>query len=238
MPKIHQEWKVLPHGPLTAVDRDLYTVEGELKMPLGESRRRMTVVRLRDGRLAIYSAMALDEPQMAKLLALGTPTYLIVPSDNHRLDIAAWKKRFPDLTVVAPSGAREQISKVIAVDATQVDFSDPRVELSVVAGTGEQEFALMVETGSGKTLIVNDLIFNLPRLPGAGGVMLRVLGFGPGHPQMPKLVMLKLIKDKAAVRRQLQSWAEVPGLQRIMVSHGQPIEAPQKTLLELAHGLA
>ena len=238
MPKIHHEWKVLPHGPLSALGRDLYTVEGELKMPLGESRRRMTVVRLRDGKLAIYSAMALDEPQMTKLLALGQPTYLIVPSANHRLDIAAWKNRFPDLTVVAPSAARAQVAKVTPVDLTQVDFGDPRVELSVVAGTGEQEFALMVETESGKTLVVNDLIFNLPELEGAGGMMMRVLGFGPGHPQMPKLVMLKLIKDKAAVRKQLQSWAELDGLQRIMVSHGRPIEEPRGTLLTLAAALA
>jgi hypothetical protein len=238
MPKIHQEWQVLPHGPLTALGNDLYTVEGELKMPLGESRRRMTVVRLRDGRLVIYSAMALDEPQMTRLLALGRPAYLIVPSSSHRLDIVPWKKRFADLKVVAPSGAREQVSKVAAVDATQADFNDPRVELSVVAGTGEQEFALMVQTESGKTLIVNDLIFNLPKLEGAGGVMLRLLGFGPGHPQMPKLVMLKLMKDKAAVRKQLESWAQVEGLQRIIPSHGRPIEAPRSTLLELAQALA
>lgn len=53
------------------------------------------------------------------------------------------------------------------VDATEVDFADPRVELSVVAGTAEQEF----------------------------------------------------------------------GLERVLVSHGVPIETPQATLRQLAQAL-
>lgn len=44
----------------------------------------MTIVKLKGGRLAIYSAIALAEQAMRQIEALGTPTLLIVPSAIHR----------------------------------------------------------------------------------------------------------------------------------------------------------
>jgi len=43
----------LPHGKLTAIDTDILTVVGDIPMPVGDLKRRMTVVRLRDRRLVI-----------------------------------------------------------------------------------------------------------------------------------------------------------------------------------------
>ena len=59
MSKPQTEWKVLPHGKLTAIEDDILTVVGDIPMPVGNMKRRMTVVRLRDGRLIIFSAVAL-----------------------------------------------------------------------------------------------------------------------------------------------------------------------------------
>ena len=238
MSKPNDHWKILPHGSLTQLAGNLYTVTGQLHMPLGETTRRMTVIRLRGDRLAIYSAIALADAEMAKLEALGKPTYLIVPSDIHRLDVKAWKERYPQLIVLAPNGARNKVNDVVHVDATEVDFDDPHVSLVVVPGTGGKEFAMIVETETGKTLIVNDLIFNLPVIPGLAGIGLRVLGFRPGHPTMPKLVQMKLVKDRAAVAAQLQTWSQIAGLERVLVSHGDPIDDARGTLLQLAGMLA
>jgi len=94
MPQPFQAWKVLPHGKLTVIDENLVTVVGNLPMPLGEFPRRMTVARLRDGRLVIYSAIALDEAEMAALERFGVPTFLIVPGDRHRMDAKIWKQRY------------------------------------------------------------------------------------------------------------------------------------------------
>lgn len=81
-----QQWKVLPHGKLSAIDDNILTVTGDIHMPLMDLPRRMTVVRLNDSRLIVYSAIALDEDEMASLEAYGRPAFLIVPSDKHRLD--------------------------------------------------------------------------------------------------------------------------------------------------------
>jgi hypothetical protein len=85
-----KQWKVLPHGKLTQVDEGILTVVGEIQMPLMELPRRMTVARLADRRLVIFSAIALDEDEMAALEAYGRPAFLIVPSDHHRLDAKIW----------------------------------------------------------------------------------------------------------------------------------------------------
>jgi hypothetical protein len=232
--KPHTTWSVLPHGDLERLADNLYTVVGKLRMPFGETPRRMTIVKLAGGRLAIYSAIALDEQRMRDLEALGRPAFLIVPSGIHRIDAKPWKDRYPELGVIAPAGARERISEVVPIDATVADLGDPDVVLATVPGTDGRELAMTVATPSGKTLVVNDLIFNLPAMKGIAGFGLRVLGFGPGHPTMPKLVKRRLVADDAAVRAQLRAWAEDAGIERILVAHGAPIENPRETLLELA----
>jgi hypothetical protein len=229
----HKTWKVLPHGDLEKLADNLYTVVGKLRMPLGYTPRRMTVVRLDGGRLAIYSAIALDDLRMAELELLGVPTFLIVPSAIHRLDARPWKARFPQLEVIAPEGAGYQVSEIVEVDATTVDLGDPRVRIDPVPGTDRRELAMTVETPTGKTLVVNDLIFNLPPVKGLAGFGLRMLGFGPGHPTMPKIVKKRLVANDQQVRTQLREWA-AQGFERILPAHGGPIENPRETLLQLA----
>jgi hypothetical protein len=59
----------------------------------------------------------MDEPRMAALEALGAPTWLVVPNGYHRLDAPAYKRRYPQLQVVAPEGAAARVRQVVAVDA-------------------------------------------------------------------------------------------------------------------------
>ena len=59
MPKIHETWTVLPHGPLREIDDGILTVTCDIPMPLGNFPRRMTVVRLARKRTSIFSAISL-----------------------------------------------------------------------------------------------------------------------------------------------------------------------------------
>ena len=231
--KPHETWKVLPHGDLEKLADNLYIVEGKLPMPLGETSRHMTIVKLRGGRLAIFSAIALDEARMAMLESLGTPAFLIVPSGIHRIDAKPWKDRYPRLQVIAPENACARISAVVDVDTTDLDLGDPSVTLEYVPGTDRRELAMIVQTTTGKTLVVNDLIFNMPAIKGWRGLPFKLMGFGFGHPSMPKLVKRKLVANDNEVRDQLNKWAR-EGFERIIVAHGKPIDNPRKVLLELA----
>jgi hypothetical protein len=239
MPRPLQEWTVLPHGELVQLDEGLLTVVGEMPMPLGTFPRRMTVARLKDGRLVIYSAIALDEPKMRQLETFGTPAFLIIPGDLHRMDAKIWKDRYPELLVIAPAGARERVNEVVPVDADDVDFNDLRVRYIIVPGTREREAALIVKTSSGTTLVVNDLIWNVQDRPGLGGWVFHALGLSGEDPRIPFVAKLHSIADKAALRDQLQAWSRLGGLNRILVSHGAMIGPEARVVLrDLAHSLA
>jgi hypothetical protein len=229
-----KQWTVLPHGRLTRVNDRIFTVVGELKMPLLELPRRMTVVRSRSGDLIIFSAIALHEPDMAELETLGRPAFLVVPSERHRLDAPGYAARYPGIIVAAPRAGVEKIGKVVRIGTSTPDFGDPTIRyLEVVADS-----ALEVEADDGLTLIVNDLIGDIHGESGLGGWLLRVMGFAGDDPHVPGPVKLTLGKHKGEVARQFRRWAERGDLRRIIVSHGETIENdPAGVLRALAASL-
>jgi hypothetical protein len=238
MPRPFDKWTVLPHGKLSTIDDNIRTVVGTIHMPLMDLPRRMTVVALADSRLIVWSAIALDEDEMAELEASGRLSYLIVPSDKHRLDARIWKQRYPALRVVAPEGARANVAKVVPVDTTAPRFDDASVEFTTVAGTDAHEAALVVRGSSGTTLVLNDVVGNIRDARGVGGWLLRLAGFAGDKPQIPKVVKKMMIKDAKSLRAQLLMWAEIESLKRILVSHGAPIETNARaTLRDLAASL-
>jgi len=232
-------WKVLPHGRLVEIEDGILTVTGDIPMPLGNLSRRMTIVRLADGGLVIYSAIALDEKEMAFIESYGRPAYLVVPSDLHRLDARIWKDRYPSLQVVAPEGARAKVEEIVPVDTTSPDFEDPRVAFVTVPGVDGHEAALVVNTDRGTTLVVNDIVGNIHHAHGAGGWILRAAGFAGDEPQVPRVVKKMIVEDEHALIDQLERWSDMPCLSRIIVSHGTPIEDnPRRTLRSLARSLS
>ena len=233
-----QQWKVLPHGKLSAIDDNILTVTGDIHMPLMDLPRRMTVVRLNDSRLVVYSAIALDEDEMASLEAHGRPSFLIVPSDKHRLDARIWKDRYPWMQVVAPVGARAKVEETVPVDTVTPRFDDPNVQFVTVPGTRDREAALVVRTPKGTTLVLNDVVGNIRDAAGFGGWLLHLAGFAGEEAQIPAVVKMAVIEDKKALRTQLLQWSEIDTLVRVLVSHGSPIEEnPRQVLRELAESL-
>lgn len=202
-------------------------------MPVGDDfPRRMTVARLRDGRLVIYSAIALDPDEMKALENLGTPSFLIVPGPIHRMDAKIWKQRYPALNVIAPAGARKKVEEVVPVDATAADFDDPSVQFVTVGGTADREGALIVEREGGTTLVLNDLIFSLADRPGFIGWLFKVTGMTGQEPHIPALIRMGEVDDKKAVATQLEAWARLPRLKRIIVSHADIIAHDPAGVLE------
>ncbi|NBW11654.1 MAG: hypothetical protein EBR82_26845 [Caulobacteraceae bacterium] len=238
MSQFNTEWTVGPHGAIETIDEGLISVAGEIVMPLGRFPRRMTAVRLKDGGVVIWSAIALDAAGMAGLEALGPPRFLVVPNAGHRLDARLFRDRYPALTVVAPEGSREAVEEAVPVDATDDVFEDPDVRFVIVAGTAAAESALIVRRPGGTTLIANDIIGHVTHPHGLGAnVMARLFDYGVHEPSIPRTIR-RFIKDKAALAAQLRDWAALPDLRRIIVSHVDPItDAPAEHLRRLADEL-
>lgn len=236
MPKLHDEWTVLPHGPLRELERGLLTVVGQIPMPLGNFPRRMTVVGLDRERTAIFSPIALGEEEMARIERLGKPAFFIIPNQGHRLDARPFRARYPDAKIITAPGAKKGVEEAVRVDAVTADLGD-EIDLMTVAGAQEGELAMLVRHDGGSTLITNDVIGNVghPQGPGAW-IMSRLMGFGPS-PQIPRAAKMMFIKDKAALVAQLREWAALRRLRRLIPSHGDILENPAPHLVRIARSL-
>lgn len=239
MADIRQTWSVEPHGELVSLAEGLLTVEGEIEMPLGRFPRRMTVARLSTGGTVIWSAVALREPDMERVEALGAPAWLVVPGVAHRLDARIWKARYPAMKVLCPPGAREKVEEAVAVDATEDPFGDPAMAFEVVPGTRGREAALHVRSPRDEvTLVTNDIVANVRHPHGAGAhIMARLLGFGVNHPSIPWVGKRIFLDDPRALAAAMRRWADEPGLRRLVPSHGDVLEAPSEHLRRLADDL-
>ena len=122
------------------------------------------------------------------------------------------------------------------MDATTDIIGDPGIEFQTVAGTKEDEFALIIQRGGDKTLILNDILSNVRHPKGLGAqIMARLLGFGVKRPRTSRPVRLMFVKDPTALAKQFRAWAAMPQLRRIIVSHGDIIDqAPREALIQAA----
>src|SRR4051794_20454406 len=138
MPNPFETWTVLPHKPIVKLEENLWFVEGKL----GNIRRVMVVVRLKDARLVIWNALALEVAEMKAREAWGTPACIVVPEAFHRMDGKMWKRRYPELTVVSPPAAKGKVSKIVPVDRTAGDFGCETVRFSAPPPTHGRDAVL------------------------------------------------------------------------------------------------
>jgi hypothetical protein len=234
MPRMHTAWRVLPHRPLAQLSERVWRLEGDLEgMPM---KRVMTIVRRGDGGLVVHNAIAADDPTMAAVAKLGEIRTILVPNGFHRLDARVFHERFPAAQVVCPSGARAKVEQVVPVNATYDAVpADGVVELQTFDGTKAREGAMIVRDGDGTTVVLNDIVFNMPHAPGIQGFVLKNIMGSSGGVKITRIARLFLVADKAGVRAHLERLAALPDLRRVIVSHHETIDrAPGRALAEAA----
>jgi hypothetical protein len=236
MAKALETWTVFPHGPIEKVTENLRRVEA--RFPGAPFDRTMIVARLPDGRLIVHNAIALDDAGMTELEAWGTPAFLVVPNGGHRMDARIFKDRYPAMRVVGPPGAKGRIEQVVRVDATEVDFGHESVRYEVLEGTGGREGVMTVRSSAGTTLVFTDAVMNMQKLPGFGGFMMGLAGFTGPAPKVSAPTRIVLVRNKKALRAELEKRAATAGLVRVEVGHGAPITvSPAEALRGAAAGL-
>ena len=174
---------------------------------------------------------------MAEIERFGTPAFLVVPSGGHRLDALAYKKRYPALRVLAPSGAREKVEQVVPVDGSYEDFpTSDSASFERLNGVNDAEGALIVRSADGVSVVLNDCMFNMDtKRDPLGWLFTTAFGSAPG-PRVSRLAKLAIIKDKKALRADFERLAAMPELTRVIVAHEKIASGPaaRAALLEAA----
>lgn len=149
------------YRPPRQLDANLWEITGEWRTKFA---RRMTIVRLLDGRIFIHNAIHLRKNELDWLRSLGTIAYIVAPNVFHTSDAGWMKTQFPAATLFVP-GRKLAYFKKAGHEAFDTELEFPEeiaTELLYLPskGTSIQE-AIFLHRPS-RTLILTDLAFNMP----------------------------------------------------------------------------
>jgi len=222
-----------PHGELIELfPGRLWIVEGI--MPKKGPKRNMVVYKMTDNNILLHSVVVLNPETMTKLLALGTPTIMIVPNGQHSYDAGVYKERFPDILVVSPRHFVQAFPKRVAIErAAEELFGDAGhngvkyVLPDGVKGSGgfgvagELMYELSLGDNGEKAIVATDLFFNNP--PTTHG--LEKVFFGSQF-MTPRLIRWGVLGNtprfKAWVEKLLTE-AKTGNVKAFCVAHGAPV---------------
>jgi hypothetical protein len=226
----YRQWTVLPHGPIEVLAPNLWWVEGVLNPKDRGNRRVMVLARLRDGRIIMHNAIALDDPSMAKIDAWGNVAAILVPNRFHRKDAYIMQKRYPRAKVYAPAGAAKAVSKATPVAGTYADVpTDDTISLHDIHGVRVREGVMVVESDDGASSVFCDTVMNLPKLSGLMGW----LRHPTGTLSVPRSASL-VAKDRHALKSDLLRVAARKDLVRVVPGHGEVVRDRAREALRLA----
>jgi hypothetical protein len=230
---VPRPWTVLPHRPIEKLQENLWTVEADL--PQGPFKRRMGIARLGGGQLVFLNAVALDEPSMKQIESWGEPAFAIAPNGFHRLDLGAYKLRYPKLRVLAGQGARKRVGEIAQVDGwLELLPDDPGLVIEEVAGTKMGDVVCTARAAFRASLCFpGDVLMNAPPGRGVPGLLVSVLGFA-GDLHVPRLIRWVGVRDRKALKAHLARLADTPGLQHLFTCHGPVISVDPSGALRRA----
>jgi hypothetical protein len=237
MAKTHDTWTVLHHAEIEKLTENLWRVQGTIDKPPID--RVMVVARLDHGGLVIHNPIALDDASMSAIDAWGKVSFIVVPNGFHRMDAKPFAARYPSAKVLCPRGAKKKVDEVVRVSGDYTSFpTDSRVRLEHLDGVAEAEGVMVVESNDGVSLVLNDIVFNMPHKAGFAGFILKSVLQSSGGPRVSRIGKWFLVKDKAALKACFTRLASTPKLRRILVAHHETIDhAPSETLKRVAADL-
>ena len=196
----------------------------------------MTVLRLADGGLLLYSPVALTPERRAAVAALGPVAHLYAPNLMHHGWIQQWADAFPAARVHAAPGVTKK-RRGLRVDRTCGDAPE-----AAFAGTvdeirieGFRLFETVLLYRPARTLVVADLVHNVGR-PAHGwtATYSRMMGFYD-RVALSRVIRWTGFSDRRAARRSLD---DLPGrpFDRLVVGHGAPLPGGGREALAAAYG--
>jgi hypothetical protein len=202
----------------------LWTVDRPLGLWAAEIGTRMTVIRLADGGLFLHSPVKLDAELRPKLDALGPVRAIVAPSKAHHLFVGDYIGAYPDAVLYAAPGVgdkrRDLVVERMLGDDPPLAWAG-QIEQHVFRGVPALNEVVFLHHPS-RTLLVTDLVFNVPRSDAHRARLFYALAGAVGR-FGPHRVVRMAFRDKRAARG---SVAAILGwdFDRVVMSHGQVLE--------------
>jgi hypothetical protein len=185
---------------------------------------RMALIKLSNGRLFVWSPIALSAALKRDVDALGPVGFLVSPNRLHHLYLAKWKPTYPQARLYASPGLRKK-RKDLAFDADLGDSPEPEWAADIDQVPVRGSFITEVEFfhRASRTAIFADLIQNFPPgwFNGWRGIIARLDGICAPNPGAPREWRASFLNRRAA-RAALQRILTWP-IERVLIAHGEPV---------------
>lgn len=223
-----------PHGSLSPlaegvwVDRDPVTFLG-LHLSVN-----MTVLKLPDGSLVLYSPIRLTPERRASIDALGPVAHLYAPNVMHHSWLGEWAAAYPSARVHAPPGLEKKRRelRVERVHGSPEPAFDGALDEVRIEGFRLEE-SVLVHRAS-QTLVVADLVQNIGRPEHAWTrFYTTAMGFYD-RVALSRFIRWTAFSDRQAARRSLDAVLALP-FEHLIVGHGTPVTSGAKAALAAAY---
>lgn len=197
---------------------------------------RMTVIRLSDGGLFIWSPVQLTEALRAAVDKLGPVHHIIAPNSLHHVFMAEWKAAYPAARMYAPPNLREKRPD-LPFDEELTDRPAPgwsgQIDQVVMTGNVITTELVFFHVAS-RTVLFTDLLQQLSpeRYTGWRGLVAKLDLMTAPEPTVPRKFRLAFTNRKAARQAlaQIYAWPA----ENILMAHGTPVLKNGKTVIERA----
>jgi hypothetical protein len=212
---------------LRPLDAEIWTADGSETAVAGfRYPTRMTIIRLLDRSLFVWSAVALSEPLKAEIDSLGEVRHLVAPNSLHHLFLAEWRAAYPRAKLYAAPDLRARRPD-LAFDADLGDAPPAawarEIDQVVVRGNAITAEVVFFHRAS-RTALFTDLIQHFPRgwFTGWRALVARLDLMTAEAPQVPRKFRAAFT-DRKAARAALGRILEWPA-EKVLMAHGPPIE--------------
>ena len=199
-------------------------------------------VRLPGDSLLVTSPTAsLSEVELAELVHLGQPRFILASNHYHYLGIDEFISCYPDAQVLSSETARPRLQQKISSPLHSLSVAEeyvpPGVQLLELAGTKNGEVWIELHTDDAYAWIVSDAFFNVPRHPsGLMGLATRLTQTTPGL-QLGKPFRWFGIRDRSAYKHWFEREVTRATPTLLVPAHGEAFHDAElaRHLLTLVH---
>lgn len=197
-------------------------------MPLGKT---SALIRHPDGRCLLHSAADFGPDDLAQIREWGEVGWLLEVTCMHDTFVRGAREQFPGIPYGLPAGfpiKADKLAPTWRLPKVPAEW-EGLLEVWPIRGIPRlHEYAVLHRPS--KTLILGDLIFNLPleRPP----LMLRLISGIKVFPGTSRLLKM-MVKDRAALKESLENLLD-QDFERVVVSHGETLASDPKAALRQA----
>ena len=195
---------------------------------------RMTIVKLSDDSLWMWSPTPHNPQIQNRVAAMGEVKHIVAPSNGHNLFVEAWQNAFPDAALYVAAGIPKKRPNLKGYTLLRdLDTAPWQEELEMLPMDGAPFFdEHMFYYGRSNTLLVTDFFQNYTgvKQKGLGGILSKLI-FEPigfkGKCLAPPLKTKFAVKDKKALRVSLDKLWDLD-IETVVPAHGDILEQDAK----------